>query len=121
MLNRCLEWEIEKYGMHLLTLSHAFLMPRLKQRVTKGLARTLMKENVVDVLELAKLCDAPDLSLVCMKLISRHFKTVEKTEGWQILQEHDPWLELDVLQFIDENALVNYETMIRSFGFFYVF
>ncbi|CAM8984264.1 unnamed protein product [Rhodiola kirilowii] len=102
---RCSELEMEKYGIHLLALSHVFLVPQLKQRVTKGLTKTLMKENVVDVLELAKLCDAPDLSLICMKFISRHFKTVEKTEGWKVLQEHDPWLELDVLQFMDENAL----------------
>ncbi|CAM8919169.1 unnamed protein product [Rhodiola kirilowii] len=102
---RCTEEEMDKYGIHLLALSHVFLIPQLKQSVAKGLAKTLMKENVVDVLELAKLCDAPDISLICMKLISRHFKTVEKTEGWKILQEHDPWLELDVLQFMDENAL----------------
>uniref|UniRef100_A0A7N0RAW8 BTB domain-containing protein n=1 Tax=Kalanchoe fedtschenkoi TaxID=63787 RepID=A0A7N0RAW8_KALFE len=102
---RCSEEEMEKYGIHLLALSHVFLIPQLKQKVTKGLAKTLIKENVVDVLELAKLCDAPDLSLICMKLIARHFKSVEKTEGWKILQDHDPWLELEVLQFMDENAL----------------
>ncbi|CAM8878362.1 unnamed protein product [Rhodiola kirilowii] len=101
----CSENEMEKYGIHLLALSHVFSIPQLKRKVAQGLAKTLMKENVVDVLELAKLCDAPDLKLICMKLISRHFKTVEKTEGWKVLQEHDPWLELEVLQFMDENAL----------------
>uniref|UniRef100_A0A7N0TJ08 BTB domain-containing protein n=1 Tax=Kalanchoe fedtschenkoi TaxID=63787 RepID=A0A7N0TJ08_KALFE len=102
---RCSEEEMEKYGIHLLALSHCFLIPQLKQKVTKALAATLTKENVGDVLQLAKLCDSPDLSLSCMKFVSRHFKTVETTEGWKILQEHDPWLELEILQFMDESVL----------------
>uniref|UniRef100_A0A7N0VBN5 Uncharacterized protein n=1 Tax=Kalanchoe fedtschenkoi TaxID=63787 RepID=A0A7N0VBN5_KALFE len=85
----------------LLALSHVFLIPRLKQKVTKRLAKTLIKENVLDVLELAKLCDAPDLSLICMKLIASHFKSVEKTEGWKILQDHDPWLSSFVTDISD--------------------
>ncbi|KAK7834624.1 btb/poz and taz domain-containing protein 1, partial [Quercus suber] len=40
-------------------------------------------ENVVDVLQLARMCDAPNLYLKCMKLVANHFKAVEKTEGWK--------------------------------------
>ncbi|KAL8464723.1 hypothetical protein ACS0TY_034289 [Phlomoides rotata] len=93
---------MEKYGMHLLALSHVYSVQQLKQRCTRGLAKRLNIENVVDVLQLARLCDAPDLYLSCMKLLSKNFKTVEKTEAWVFLQEHDPRLELEILQFFDE-------------------
>ncbi|KAK1387691.1 BTB/POZ and TAZ domain-containing protein 2 [Heracleum sosnowskyi] len=44
-------------------MSHVYLVPQLKQRCTKALAQELTIENVVDVLQLAKLCDAPGLYL----------------------------------------------------------
>ncbi|KAK3014840.1 hypothetical protein RJ639_008767 [Escallonia herrerae] len=100
--SRCTEEEMEKYGIHLLALSHVYLVPLLKQRCTKGLAQRLTLENVVDVLQLGRLCDAPDLYLKCMNLVYKKFKAVESTEGWKFLQNHDPLLELQILQFIDE-------------------
>ncbi|KAH9776549.1 BTB/POZ and TAZ domain-containing protein 1 [Citrus sinensis] len=100
--SRCTEEEMEKYGIHLLALSHVYSVPQLKQRCTKGLGERLTIDNVVDVLQLARLCDAPDLYLRCMKLAASRFKAVEKTEGWKFLQDHDPWLELQILQFMDE-------------------
>ncbi|XP_027126556.1 BTB/POZ and TAZ domain-containing protein 1 [Coffea arabica] len=103
--SKCSEEQMEKYGIHLLALSHVYLVPQLKQRCTKGLVERLTVENVVDVLQLARLCDAPDLYLKCMKMLSNNFKSVEQTEGWKFLQNHDPWLELDILQFIDEAEL----------------
>ncbi|KAK4844702.1 hypothetical protein QYF36_023451 [Acer negundo] len=101
--SRCTEEHMEKYGIHLLALSHVYLVPQLKQRCTKGLGERLTIENVVDVLQLARLCDAPDLYLKCMKLVSSRFKAVEYTEGWKFLQDNDPWLELQILQFMDED------------------
>ncbi|XP_061340654.1 BTB/POZ and TAZ domain-containing protein 2-like [Gastrolobium bilobum] len=101
--SRCAEDEMDRYGMHLLALSHVYMVPQLKQRCIKGLAQRLTTENVVDVLQLARLCDAPDLHLRCMKLLTNHFVTVEETEGWKFLIKHDPWLELDILRFMDEN------------------
>ncbi|XP_010444196.1 PREDICTED: BTB/POZ and TAZ domain-containing protein 1 isoform X1 [Camelina sativa] len=96
------ENEMETYGIHLLAISHVYMVTQLKQRCTKGVGESVTTENVVDVLQLARLCDAPDLFLKCMRLIQSKFKTVEQTEGWKFLQEHDPFLELDILQFIDE-------------------
>ncbi|OAY30760.1 BTB/POZ and TAZ domain-containing protein 1 [Manihot esculenta] len=103
--SRCDEEELEKYGIHLLALSHVYLVPNLKQRCAKAVGQHLTIENVVDVLQLARLCDAPDLYLKCMKLVNGHFKAVQKTEGWKFVQNHDPWLELEILQFIDEAEL----------------
>lgn len=88
--------------MHLLALSHVYSVQQLKQRCTRGLAKRLNTENVVDMLQLARLCDAPDLYLSCMKVLSKNFKAVEKTEAWMFLQEHDPHLELEILQFFDD-------------------
>ncbi|TKY55289.1 BTB/POZ and TAZ domain-containing protein 2 [Spatholobus suberectus] len=101
--SRCTEEEMDKYGMHLLALSHVYMVPQLKQRCIKGLTQRLTTDNVVDVLQLARLCDAPDLHLRCMKLLANNFKAVEATEGWKFLVKHDPWLELDILRFIDEH------------------
>ncbi|CAN1136524.1 BTB/POZ and TAZ domain-containing protein 2 [Linum perenne] len=103
--SRCAEDEMAKFGIHLLALSHVYLVAHLKQRCAKAVSHNLSVENVVDVLQLARLCDAPELYLKCMKLVSNNFKAVEKTEGWQFMQDHDPWLELDILQFIDETEL----------------
>ncbi|KAL9683762.1 hypothetical protein QQ045_021187 [Rhodiola kirilowii] len=99
---RCEEEEIEKYGVHLLALSHVYMLPTLKHRCARALTHQLTCDNVVDKLKLARLCDAPYLSLKCMNMIANHFKEVKKTEGWMFLQHHDPWLELEILQFIDE-------------------
>lgn len=100
--SRCTEEEMNKYGIHLLALSHVYRVPKLKQRCSKGLIKELTIENVIDVLQLTKLCDVPDLYVKCMKLVSENFKAVEATEGWKFLQVHDPSLELEILQFIDE-------------------
>ncbi|XP_021909008.1 BTB/POZ and TAZ domain-containing protein 1-like [Carica papaya] len=101
--SRCSEEQIDKYGIHMLALSHVYLVPKLKQRCIRGVGQRLKIDNVIDVLQLARLCDAPDLYLKCVKLVSTNFKAVENTEGWKFLQDHDPWLELEILQFIDED------------------
>jgi hypothetical protein len=31
---------------------------------------------------------------------------VQKSEGWKFLTKHDPWLELDILHFMDESETV---------------
>lgn len=104
---RCTAEHLEKHGIHLLALSHVYMVPQLKAMSTKDLAQRLTIESVVDVLQLARLCNAPDLYLKCMKFVADHFKFVEKTEGWKFIQDHDPWLELDILQYIDETESVN--------------
>lgn len=97
---------MDKYGMHLLVLSHVYSVTRLKRKCISGLANRVTTENVVDVLKLARLCDAPDLYLKCLKLVTNHFKAVEETEGWKFLKKHDPCLQFDVLYFMDEEESV---------------
>ncbi|KAF3613899.1 BTB/POZ and TAZ domain-containing protein 2 [Capsicum annuum] len=99
---KCTEEQMEKHGIHLLALSHVYLVPLLKHRCTKALAEQLTIENVVDMLQLARLCDTPHLYLKSMKFLRNNFRKVEETEGWKFLQHHDPLLELEILQFMDE-------------------
>lgn len=103
---RCSEEDIENYGIHLLALSHAYSVPKLKQRCVVGLSKLAAIENVVDVLHLARLCDAPDLYLNCAMLIRNKFRAVRKTEGWKFLHTHDPCLENNIVEFINENKSV---------------
>lgn len=95
-----------RYAMHLLALSHVYRLPLLKRACVVSLANRLDAETVVDVLQLARLCDAPRLYVRCMKLLSADFAAVEKTEGWRFLQANDPWLELEILQALHEIDLV---------------
>ncbi|CAN4100540.1 unnamed protein product [Withania somnifera] len=99
---KCTEEQMEKHGIHLLALSHVYLVPVLKHRCIKALTEQLTIENVVDMLQLARLCDAPHLYLRCMKFLRSNFSKVEQTEGWKFLQRHDPLLELEILEFMDE-------------------
>ncbi|KAM1087994.1 hypothetical protein ACFX2B_013329 [Malus domestica] len=49
---------------------------QLKHRCTKELGQRLTIKNVVDVLQLAKMCDAANLYLKCLKSAANHFKVV---------------------------------------------
>ncbi|KAF3781994.1 BTB/POZ and TAZ domain-containing protein 1 [Nymphaea thermarum] len=97
------EEEMKKYGFHLLVLAHAFSLPTLKRACIRALAESLTVANVVDVMQLARLCDAPHLYLKCLKLIAKDFSGVAATEGWRFLQNNDPWLELEILQYLSES------------------
>ncbi|XP_038976677.1 BTB/POZ and TAZ domain-containing protein 1-like [Phoenix dactylifera] len=96
------EEAMEKYGMHLLVLSHAYQVKRLKRWCEEGVAARLRAEVVVDVLKLAKLCDAPWLYQRCMRLVAKDFAAVTQSEGWRFIQKHDPLLELEILQFLQD-------------------
>ncbi|CAN1191297.1 BTB/POZ and TAZ domain-containing protein 4 [Linum perenne] len=97
------EEEMEEFVLHLLVLSHVFVVSELKQiciqRVEKGY---LTAENVVDILQLALLCDAPRLSLICHRMIIKEFKSISSTEGWRAMKESHPVLEKELLESIVE-------------------
>ncbi|KAG1331376.1 BTB/POZ and TAZ domain-containing protein 2 [Cocos nucifera] len=96
------EEAMEKYGMHLLVLSHAYQVKWLKRRCEGGVAARLRVEVVVDVLKLAKLCDAPRLYQRCMRLVAKDFASVIQSEGWCFIRRHDPLLEKEILHFIED-------------------
>uniref|UniRef100_M8AV91 BTB domain-containing protein n=1 Tax=Aegilops tauschii TaxID=37682 RepID=M8AV91_AEGTA len=104
------EEEVERYAEQLLVLAHAYRVPWLKRwcqeaigsRLTPGtveaIGSRLTPGTVVDALQLADLCDAPQLHLRCMRLLAKEFRAVERTEAWRFLRDNDPWQELDVLR-----------------------
>ena len=97
---------MEKYAMQVLVLAHAYQVPWLKRSCEGAIGARLTADSVVDVLQLASLCDAPRLHLRCTRLLAKEFAAVERTEAWQFLQENDPWQELDILQRLHEADLV---------------
>ena len=102
---------MEKYAVQVLVLAHAYQVPWLKRACEGAIGARLTADTVVDVLQLAALCDAPRLHLRCARLLAKEFAAVERTEAWRFLQENDPWQELQVLQGLHE------ADMVRSFFF----
>ncbi|XP_042518392.1 BTB/POZ and TAZ domain-containing protein 4-like [Macadamia integrifolia] len=95
--------EMTKYGLHLLVLSHVFVVPQLKRECGQQLEQNLLTvENVVDIFQLSLLCDAPRLSLFCHRLILKSFKNVSATEGWRVMKQSHPKLEKELLESVVE-------------------
>ncbi|KAL8124999.1 BTB/POZ and TAZ domain-containing protein 4-like isoform X2 [Apium graveolens] len=90
--------ELEEHVLHLLVLSHTFVIPRLKRVCERRLENGFLSiENVVDIFQLALLCDAPRLSLICHRFILKSFKAVSATEGWQVMKQSHPVLERELM------------------------
>lgn len=95
--------EMNKYVLHLLVLSHIFSVPSLKMVCIHQLERSFLAlENVVDILQLARLCDAPRLSLICTRTIIGDFKTISLSEGWKVMRQANPSLEQELLESLVE-------------------
>ncbi|XP_028787096.1 BTB/POZ and TAZ domain-containing protein 4-like [Neltuma alba] len=98
--------EMEELVLPLLVLSHAFVVPHLKRECEEKLEMSsLTIDNVVDVFQLALLCDAPRLSLICYRLISKNLKPVSEPEGWRAMKQSHPFMETEILQHmaVEEN------------------
>ncbi|XXG62098.1 hypothetical protein AAC387_Pa05g0534 [Persea americana] len=94
---------MKKFVLHLLVLSHIFSVPSLKKVCINFIEQAfLTTENVIDVLQLARQCDAPRLSLFCVRLVVKNFKTVSRTEGWKVMKKADPMLEQELLESLVE-------------------
>lgn len=94
---------MNRFVLHLMVLSHVFMIPSLKlecmRKLEKGMLTT---DNVVDIFQLAKLCDAPRLSLICQHLIINNFKVVSASEGWKIMRQSNPNLEKELIESLVE-------------------
>ncbi|KNA04602.1 hypothetical protein SOVF_198170 [Spinacia oleracea] len=95
--------EMEEYILHLLVLSHVYVVPHLKRECEAKLENGLLNiDNIIDVFQLALLCDAPRLSLICHRMILDNFKAVSATEGWYAMKEAHPFLEIEILATVKE-------------------
>lgn len=93
--------DMEDYVLHLLVLSHVFVVPQLKRECERQLEHGLLStENVVDIFQLALLCDAPRLSLVCHRMILKNFKVVSDSEGWKAMMQSHPVLEKELVESV---------------------
>lgn len=95
--------EMSEFGLQLLVLSHVYVVPQLKRKCERQIERSfLTTENVVDVFQLALLCDAPRLSLFCHQFILKNFKAVAASEGWRVMKQSHPILEKELLESMIE-------------------
>lgn len=93
--------DMEKYVLHLVVLSHVYGVHFVKKLCTHQLEQGLLTvENVIDVLQLARLCDVPRLNLMSLRLIINDFKNVARTEGWRVMRESDPSLEQELVEAV---------------------
>uniref|UniRef100_A0ACD5XCP2 Uncharacterized protein n=1 Tax=Avena sativa TaxID=4498 RepID=A0ACD5XCP2_AVESA len=53
--------------------------------------------NVVDILQLARLCDTPRLLLICTRMIIGDFKSISLSEVWKVMRQVNPILEQELL------------------------
>lgn len=99
--------EMDEFVLHLLVLSHVHMVPQLKRECEQKLELGLLTiDNVVDVFQLALLCDAPRLSLICHRKVIKNFKAVSATEGWKSMKQSHPVLEKEIVEsVIDEESI----------------
>lgn len=99
---------MKKHVLPLLVLSHVFSVPSLKMVCIDQLERNfLAPDNVVDMLQLARLCDAPRLSLFCTRMIIGDFKTISLTDGWKVMRRVNPSMEQELLESLVEADTVS--------------
>ncbi|XP_011011007.1 PREDICTED: BTB/POZ and TAZ domain-containing protein 4 [Populus euphratica] len=107
--------EMEDYVLHLLVLSHVFVVPALKQICIQQLEHGfLTSENVVDIFQLALLCDAPRLSLICHRMILKNFQEISITEGWKVMKKSHPALEKELLVSLADEENMRRERIRKS-------
>ncbi|KAG9141289.1 hypothetical protein Leryth_001749 [Lithospermum erythrorhizon] len=95
--------EMKKFILHLLVLSHSYSIHSLKKVCISLLEQSwLNKENVIDVLQLARECDASRLAFICIQMVVREFKTISSTEGWKVMKRANPLLEQELLELLVE-------------------
>lgn len=98
---------MKEFALPLLVLSHAYAIPQLKRLCECWLEHRLMTtENVIDIFQLALLCDAPRLSLISHRFILSNLKAVSASEGWKDMKQSHPVLEKELRASVaDENAV----------------
>ncbi|KAK4416327.1 BTB/POZ and TAZ domain-containing protein 4 [Sesamum alatum] len=93
--------KMKEFALPLLVLSHAYAVPQLKRLCESWLEHRLMTtENVIDIFQLALLCDAPRLSLVCHRFILANLKAVCVSEAWRDMRESHPVLEREIIESV---------------------
>ncbi|CAH2043244.1 unnamed protein product, partial [Thlaspi arvense] len=92
--------EMNEFIMHLLLLSHAYVVPQLKR-----LCEWHLEHGLLNIENLALLCDFPRLSVISHRMIMKHFKELYATEAWIAMKKSHPFLEKELRDsvVIEEN------------------
>ncbi|KAL6650919.1 hypothetical protein ACP70R_009844 [Stipagrostis hirtigluma subsp. patula] len=96
------EEAVGAHGPQLLALAHAYRVGWLKRAAEAAVAARLTADRAVDMLKLARLCDAPRLYLRCARLAGKDFPAVERSDGFRFARRHDPALELELLTLLED-------------------
>lgn len=96
------EEAVSAHGPQLLALSHAYRVGWLKRAAEAAVSARLTADRAVDMLKLAGLCDAPRLRARCARLAAKDLPAVEASDGWRFARRHDPALELELLQLLED-------------------
>ncbi|CAN8328351.1 unnamed protein product [Cochlearia groenlandica] len=95
------EQDMEDFAIHLLVLSHVYVVPHLKSLCESQFENVLLnKENVIDVFQLALLCDAPRLGLLCHRMILKSYEEVSTSQGWIAMKQSHPSLHKELLRSV---------------------
>nr|VDD41637.1 unnamed protein product [Brassica oleracea] len=92
------EDEMKECVIPLIFLSHIYSVPSLKRVCVDVLDQEgyINKENVVDVLLLARACDAVRICFRCISMVVKDFESISPTEGWKEMIRSDPLLQQEV-------------------------
>ncbi|KAK8449015.1 hypothetical protein SEVIR_7G147500v4 [Setaria viridis] len=93
---------VAAHGPQLLALAHAYRVGWLKRAAEAVVSARLTPDRAVDMLKLAGLCDAPRLRAACARVADRDLAAVEASDGWRFARRHDPALELELLQLLED-------------------
>ncbi|RLM73574.1 BTB/POZ and TAZ domain-containing protein 2-like [Panicum miliaceum] len=93
---------VAAHGPQLLALAHAYRVGWLKRAAEASVSARLAPGAAVDMLKLAGLCDAPRLRAARARLAARDRAAVEASDGWRFARRHDPALELELLQLLED-------------------
>jgi hypothetical protein len=109
---------MDQHCLQLLAMSHKYRVPWLKRRCEAAVAVQLTPDKAIDVLKLAKLCNAPRLYQQCVQLVAKDFLAVQESDGWKFVQRHDMALELEILQFLEDSDKVCFRFCICKYLYF---
>lgn len=101
------EREMKKFVLPLLVLSHSYSVPSLRRVCTRLFEQDRLNlDNIIDVLQLGRNCDASRLIVVCIRMIVRNFITISSSEGWEVMRRTNPTLEQELLQYVCDADLI---------------
>ncbi|OIV93495.1 hypothetical protein TanjilG_11077 [Lupinus angustifolius] len=107
--------EMKQFTLHLLVLSHVFVVPQLKHECQQKLELDFLTiDNVVDFFQLSLLCHSPRLVLICHRKILQNFKAVSESEGWKVMKQSHPVLEKELLESLVEEENRKTKNMRRK-------